>query len=70
LSATPADRERDLLLLLEDAPAPQFETWFRRFEKVIDVVSTDPEDRVRARARFKVYRDAGFNPVAHEIGAI
>jgi DNA polymerase-3 subunit chi len=69
LSATPADEQRDLLLLLDDAPAPQFATWFGRFERIIDVVSTDPEDRARARARFKTYREAGFTPVAHEIGA-
>jgi DNA polymerase-3 subunit chi len=69
LSGTAVDGERDLLLLLDDAPAPRFESWFHRFERVIDVVSTDPEDRARARARFKTYREAGFNPVAHEIGA-
>jgi DNA polymerase-3 subunit chi len=69
LSGTPAEAERDLLLLLDDEPAPQFAQWFPRFEKVIDLVSTDPEERARARTRFKAYRDAGFAPQAHEIGA-
>ena len=69
LSRSADEGGRDLLLLLDDAPAPQFESWFRRFERVIDVVSTDPQDRARARARFKTYRDAGLAPVAHEIGA-
>ncbi|SPJ16555.1 putative DNA polymerase III subunit chi [Burkholderiales bacterium] len=68
LSPTQPDGQRDLLLLLDDEPAPQFKTWFPRFERVIDVVSTDPADRARARTRFKTYRDAGFTPVAHEIG--
>jgi DNA polymerase-3 subunit chi len=69
LGARPAEQPRDLLLLLDDEPAEQFGDWFARFERIIDVVSTDPADRVRARARFKTYRDAGFTPVAHEIGA-
>jgi len=69
LSATPTDAPRDLLLLLDDEPAPQFATWFPRFERVIDVVSVEPAERARARARFKTYRDAGFTPMAHEIGA-
>jgi DNA polymerase-3 subunit chi len=68
LSSRQTEEQRDLLLLLDDEPAPQFESWFPRFERVIDVVSTDPEDRARGRARFKAYRDAGFAPVAHEIG--
>ncbi len=69
LGNTPPDGERDLLLLLDDEPAPDFARWFPRFERVIDVVSADPDDRARARARFKAYRDAGFAPVAHEVGA-
>ena len=69
LSSTPEPGPRDLLLLLDDEPAPDFVNWFPRFERVIDVVSADPDDRARARARFKAYRDAGFAPVAHEVGA-
>jgi DNA polymerase-3 subunit chi len=63
------DEPRDLLLLLDDEAAPDFAAWFPRFEKIIDVVSTEEDDRARARARFKTYRDAGLVPVAHEIGA-
>jgi len=68
LSAEPADQPRDLLLLLDDAPPPQFQQWFPRFERIIDVVTDDPDDRARARLRFKAYRDAGLTPVAHEVG--
>jgi DNA polymerase-3 subunit chi len=70
LSGQPEHGPRDLLLLLDDEPAPDFVNWFARFERVIDVVSADPDDRARARGRFKAYRDAGLSPVAHEVGAL
>ena len=70
LTMTPTgERDRDVLLLLDDETAPDFEHWFRRFERVIEIVSNESEDRARARARFKAYRDQGFAPQSHEIGA-
>jgi len=70
LCRTPPQSQRDLLLLLDDEPAPQFASWFPQFERVIEVVSAEPTDRALARKRFKAYRDAGFRAVAHEIGGI
>jgi DNA polymerase-3 subunit chi len=68
LSMTPPeDRDRDVLLLLDDEAAPDFERWFERFERVIEIVSGEAEDRARARLRFKAYRDRGFTPQSHEI---
>jgi len=68
LSMTPVEgRERDVLLLQDDETAPQFESWFERFERVIEIVSGEDEDRARARARFKAYREHGFAPRSHEI---
>jgi DNA polymerase-3 subunit chi len=64
-----ADRERDVLLLLDDEAASDFERWFERFERVIEIVSNEADDRARARARFKAYRDRGFAPRSHEIAA-
>ena len=64
-----ADRERDVLLLLDDEAAPDFERWFERFERVIEIVSNEDDDRVHARARFKAYRDRGFVPRSHQIAA-
>jgi DNA polymerase-3 subunit chi len=58
----------DVLLTLDDAPPPAFAELFPRFERVIEVVSRDEADRAAARARFKVYREHGFAPVAHEVG--
>jgi len=68
LCRTPPEAPRDLLLLLDDEPAPEFASWFLQFERVIDVVSADETHRALARTRFKAYRDAGFPAVAHEIG--
>ncbi len=68
LARAPIDAARDVLILLDDAPAPQFDTWFPRFSRVIDIVSSDAGDRAQARGRFKTYRDAGWSPIAHEVG--
>lgn len=70
LSMTPlSERTRDVLLLLDDDTVPDFERWFERFERVIEIVSGEDEDRARARARFKAYRDRGFAPRSHQIAA-
>ena len=70
LSMTALDgRTRDVLIPLDDEPAPDFEHWFERFERVIEIVSNEPDDRARARNRFKAYRERGFAPCAHEISA-
>jgi DNA polymerase-3 subunit chi len=68
LSMTPV-QDRDLLLLLDDEPAPDFEHWFERFERVIEIVSNEDEDRARARVRFKAYRERGFEPRSYEIAS-
>ncbi|HEX4586316.1 MAG TPA: DNA polymerase III subunit chi [Burkholderiaceae bacterium] len=65
----PGDRGRDVLLLLDDEVAPAFEVWFERFERVIEIVSNEEEDRARARVRFKAYRDRGFAPRSHQIAS-
>ena len=56
----------DVLLTLDDEAPSEFALLFARFERVIEVVSRDESDRVQARSRFKVYRDQGFQPTAHE----
>ncbi|HKO66355.1 MAG TPA: DNA polymerase III subunit chi [Burkholderiaceae bacterium] len=57
----------DVLLTLDDDVPPDFEGFFARYERVIEVVSSDDADRQRARARFKCYRDHGFQPTAIEV---
>ena len=36
-------------------------TFFSRFLRVIEIVSTDEADKVAARKRFKLYRDQGYD---------
>ena len=59
--------DSDVLLTLDDEAPPDFETFFARYERVIEVVSCDDDDRQRARVRFKTYRDRGFQPTAIEV---
>ncbi len=66
VAAAPA---RDLLLTLDDDVAPSFVDWLGRFDRVIEVVSREDDDRALARLRFKAYRDAGFAPSAHPAAA-
>jgi len=62
----PTAHARDVLLLLDDTAPENFQQLFERFERVIEVVSRDDEDRAQARARFKLYRDSGLQPQVHE----
>jgi len=57
----------DVLLTLDDDTPPGFADLFGRYARVIEVVSRLDDDRVRARARFKAYREQGFEPVTHEV---
>ena len=42
---------------------------FERFERLIEVVTTDESDRQQARARWKHYADRGYGIVRHDLGA-
>jgi len=58
----------DVLLTLDDEPPPNFAQTFERYERVIEVVSRLDDDRARARSRFKLYREHGFQPESHDVG--
>ena len=45
-----------------------FNELFARYERVIEVVSRNDDDRARARLRFKAYREQGFEPTTHRGG--
>lgn len=42
---------------------------FSRFERLVEIVGTDAEDRDAARARFRFYRDRGYEIRTHQLGA-
>lgn len=57
--------QRDVLLNLDDGLPP--DGWAERFERVIEVVSRDGDDREPARARFRAWRERGVTPNAHQV---
>jgi DNA polymerase III subunit chi len=44
--------------------------FFGRFQRLIEVVSVDDEDRAGARERFRFYRDRGYAIRAHDLRQI
>ncbi|HET7159494.1 MAG TPA: DNA polymerase III subunit chi [Burkholderiales bacterium] len=46
---------------------PEWPPFFGRFERLIEIVSMDDEDRQRARERFKFYRDRGYEIRTHDL---
>ena len=56
----------DVLLTLDDDIPPGFAALFDRYERVIEVVSRDETERARARARFKAYKEHGFQPTTFD----
>jgi DNA polymerase-3 subunit chi len=55
----------DVLVNLGSRTPPNFS----RFDRVIELVSRDGDDRAGARERFRFYRDRGYPLQTHEIGA-
>lgn len=43
--------------------------FFTRFERLVEIVSTEAEDRTQARQRFRYYKDRGYPLQNHEVGA-
>jgi len=68
LDAAAASLPRDVFLNLDDAAPPDIPGLLARFERIIEVVSRETEDRQRARERFRIYREAGVTPNTFEMG--
>ena len=66
LSSRLDELEGDVLLLLDDALPPQWETLFSRFPRIIDVVSTEPPELQASRARYRAYKAAGVELAAYD----
>ena len=60
----PEDTPHDEVLLnLHSAWPPAFS----RFRRLVEIVGRDDEDRAAARARFRFYRDRGYEIVNHDL---
>jgi DNA polymerase-3 subunit chi len=60
--AEPIVHEQILINLHAECPAV-----FSRFERVIEIVGTDESDREAARARYRFYRDRGYEIRNHDL---
>ena len=59
-----SDPPHDDVLINLRAEWPPF---FSRFQRLIEIVSLDEQDRSQARARFKFYRDRGYAIQSHDL---
>ena len=48
---------------------PERPAYFARFERLIEIVTLDEEDRRLARERFRFYRDRGYEMRTHDMAA-
>ncbi len=46
---------------------PEWPPFFRRFQRLIEIVSTDQADSLAGRARFRFYRDRGYEIRHHDL---
>jgi len=46
---------------------PEWPPFFSRFQRLVEIVSLDDEDRRLARERFKFYRDRGYEIRTHDL---
>ncbi|HSN41831.1 MAG TPA: DNA polymerase III subunit chi [Burkholderiales bacterium] len=46
---------------------PEWPPFFSRFQRLIEIVSLDGEDRKTARERFRFYRDRGYEIRTHDL---
>ena len=58
----------DVLLLLDEQTPPQFEQLFERFDRVVDIVSSIPEETAAARLRYKAYLSRKYPLKAYDQG--
>jgi DNA polymerase-3 subunit chi len=62
--ATEGLPHHDVLLNLADAWPPFFAT----FDRVLEIVSSDEQDKLLARGRYTFYKDAGYDIKVNAIG--
>jgi len=60
----PGELTHDQVLLNLGSERPVF---FSRFQRLIEIVTTDEADRLAARERFRFYRDRGYEIRSHDM---
>ena len=60
-----ADANCDVLLNLSDDCPPRFE----RYDRLLEIVSLEEQDRRSGRERYKFYRDRGYAIENHDLGS-
>lgn len=63
-TAAQADASCEVLLNLAPDTPPAFE----RYERLLELVAQDDEDRRAARERYKFYRERGYRIADHDLG--
>ena len=66
LSSKLGNLSGDVLLLLDDGLPPDWASSFDRFQRIIDVVSTEPNELQASRARYRAYQAAGVELAAYD----
>ena len=61
------DHEGEACVLVNLPPDPP--PFFSRFERMVEVVTSDGPDRDGARARWRFYRDRGYPLESHDLSA-
>jgi len=46
---------------------PEWPPFFGRFQRLLEIVSRDEQDRAEARERFRFYRDRGYEIRTHDL---
>ncbi len=59
-------KSSDVLVLLDDAVPTNWQQEFARFDRVVDIVSTDPRELQCSRDRFRIYKAAGIELKAYD----
>ena len=48
---------------------PEWPPFFSRFERLVEIVSTDEADKAAARQRWKFYKDRGYQLQSHDMSS-
>ena len=60
--------DSDVLLLLDEGTPPDYENLFQRFDRVVDIVSSIPEETEAARNRYRIYLHHKYPLKAYDQG--